>query len=415
MRAGIITIGSELLYGRTLDTNFISIARNLVEIGISVEEHISVNDSTNCIADAFTRCLERYDLIISTGGLGPTFDDLTREGLAKALCVELVEDSTSLTSIYEKLASRKLNRSKLSKRQALLPKGAKPIPNPVGLAPGVFFESKEEQHCTTVFCLPGVPQEFSTLFETVVLPYLRENEPISTFYSSLKLIGIPEVFVSEYLETVMKPNIDVAINVDGAVATIHMLGSTIDSEKVISTLSNNIAQEFQDYVFSTNTKSIEEVVGEILADRGLSIGCIESCTGGMLSKRISDVAGSSKYFNGSVVTYSNDMKAAIGVSKNTLEQFGAVSLQTAIEMAKRGRAFLESDLAVSITGISGPTGGSDEKPVGTVFIAVDGMEGVITIAKQFGGSRDFNRVAATNYALYLLWKYLCRMQNSRQE
>src|SRR5262245_22978900 len=409
MRIEIITIGNEVLSGRTLDTNFAWLARALEEVHVQVAWHTTVGDESRTISDAVRRALERADAVVTTGGLGPTPDDITRRAIATALGRPLQLHEDVLTAIRER--AKKLGRKPPPsvESQALLPRGAVAWPNPVGTAPGSLMLSKHKP----VILLPGLPAEMEALATQYVVPYLRERSGrvVETF--TLRTLG---PFESQLQERIGKlpskwsgaslaflPSyfgVDLRVTVSGKEAEkVHAV-----TERAYQELKQRVGP----VIYAEGGVTIEEVVGGLLRERKLHLAIAESCTGGLVAKRITDVPGSSAYFERGFVTYSNQAKVdLLGVSPADLEAHGAVSAAVAEQMARGARQRAGSEVGVAVTGIAGPEGGSAEKPVGTVFIAVSSQAGEGVRTYRFMGSRQTVRERSAQMALELLRRHLC--------
>ena len=409
MRIEIITIGHEILSGRTVDTNFAWLARVLEEASVQVGWHTAVGDEPRSIADAVRHALARADAVVTTGGLGPTPDDITRKAIAGALGRPLQLDEQVLEAIRERArkAGRKLPASIES--QALLPRGAQAWLNPVGTAPAVLIVFKQKP----VILLPGVPQEMEALATEFVVPYLRERTQrvIETF--TLRTLGPFESQLQERIgELPAKwPGASLAYlpSYFGVDLRVTVAGADGDKVRAVAERAySELKQRVGSVIYAEGATTIEQAVGALLLGRNLHLAVAESCTGGLLAKRVTDVPGSSRYFERGFVTYSNRSKIdLLGVSPADLEAHGAVSAQVAEQMARGARQRAAAEVGVAITGIAGPEGGSAEKPVGTVFIAVSSPAGEGVRTYRFMGSRHTVRERSAQLALELLRRHLC--------
>ena len=411
MRIEIITIGNEVLSGRTLDTNFAWLSRALEEVSVQVGFHSTVGDDSRAIADALRRALDRADAVVTTGGLGPTSDDVTRRAVATELGRPLQLDEQVVEAIRERArkVGRKLPASVES--QALLPRGAQAWLNPVGTAPGILILFKRKP----VILLPGVPQEMEALASQFVVPYLRERSGrvVETF--TLRTIGPFESQLQEHIGKLPSKwngaalaflpsyfGVDLRVTVAGA-----------DADQVHATADRayrELRQSVAPVIYAEGGTTIEEVVGELLMKRQYHLAIAESCTGGLMAKRITDVAGSSRYFERGFVTYSNRAKVELlGVSEKDLEAHGAVSAPIAEQMARGAAERAGAEVGVGITGIAGPEGGSEAKPTGTVFIAVASPLGQGVRNYRFLGSRHAVRERGAQMALELLRRHLSEL------
>lgn len=399
MKAAILAIGSELVTGRTIDTNSAHICATLKGIGIKVSCIYEVDDELIEIAETFARLAQKNDIVISTGGLGPTFDDLTREALASALGVELVEDAHALVHIRNRLASRKMEHLfELNRKQATLPKGATVIPNPIGSAPGMEARLGD----CTVFCLPGVPAEMRAMLADHILPILSSSKTAGSRVA-YRFFGLPEAVLGESLPSLREETgLEFAINADGGVITVWVYGKAQDVDRWREHIASRLREKYGDALFGAEEDSLASVVLATAVHKKLTVGTVESCTGGLVAKLLTDVPGSSKVFRGGYVPYSNDLKGHLGVNVASLVSYGAVSEQVAGELAESGRCNLNADIVVSTTGIAGPDGGSKAKPVGLVFIGVASQNKTTITQKSYFGNRTMNRVYFANAALNAL-------------
>jgi competence/damage-inducible protein CinA-like protein len=408
MRIEIVTIGNEVLSGRTLDTNFAWLARALEEVSVQVAWHTTAGDDSKAIAEALRRALERSDAVVMTGGLGPTPDDVTRKAVATALRRPLQLDEEVLAAIRERARriGRKLPASVES--QALLPRGAQAWPNPVGTAPGLLMLEGEKP----VILMPGVPAEMEALAESFVIPYLRQRTGRAVETFTLRTVGAFESQLQEKIDKLPAkwPGASLAYlpSYFGVDLRVTVAGS--DAEQVHAVRERayrELKERVSGVLYAEGGEMMEEVVGRLLGERGWKIATAESCTGGLLSKRLTDVPGSSAYFERGFITYANAAKIEqLGVSPGDLEAHGAVSAGVAEQMARGAARVAGAQVGVAITGIAGPDGGTPEKPVGTVFIAVV-SEGAETVRPfRFFGSRVVVRERSVQLALDLVRRRL---------
>ena len=403
MQIEIVSVGNEVLSGRTLDTNFAYLARALEEASVQVAWHTTVGDSPQSIAEALRRGLERADAVVMTGGLGPTPDDVTRKAVAGALDRPLQLDEEVLARIREraKRSGRKLPASVES--QALLPRGARAWANPVGTAPGILIEQREKP----VILLPGVPQEMEALATEFVIPFLRERTGRHVESFTLRTLGLFESQLQERIGALPKgwPGAALAylpsfFGVDLRVTVAGADGAQV--REVAARAHAELVECVRPVIYAEGTTTIERVVGEELLSRGWRIATAESCTGGLLAKRITDVPGASRYFERGFVTYSNRAKVElVGVSAADLEAHGAVSAKVAEALARGAREKAGAELGIGITGIAGPEGGSVEKPIGTVFIGLSSPAGEAVRTYRFLGSRTTIRERSVQTAFDL--------------
>jgi nicotinamide-nucleotide amidase len=405
--AAIVSTGDEIVGGRTVDTNSSWLADKLAGLGIDVTAFLAVSDDIDRIAWAWQSAVERADLVISTGGLGPTSDDLTTEAVASVAGTPLQLDEAEADRIRGFFRARGRTMPENNLRQAMLPLGSEVIPNPVGTAPGYRIEIPRRTGGRAVgMVFPGVPREMKPMFEETALPWIASHtEPGRVVVArTFSTFGAPESLLDEKLRGVVPegrgrlafrasfPKISVRVSVAGAEDA---------ARRELDELAAEVRARIADFVYADGDATMEEVVGALLKSEGLVLASAESCTGGMIGSRITDVAGSSAYYSGGIVAYSNDLKERLlGVSVKTLEQHGAVSEQTAREMAAGALAAGHADIAVATTGIAGPDGGTAEKPVGTVAIALarKGSEPESRLYRFWGG-RDWVKILTTQVAL----------------
>ena len=409
MQIEIVTIGNEVLSGRTIDTNFAFLARLLEEASVQVAWHTTCGDAAERISEALTRALARADAVIMTGGLGPTPDDITRKSVATVLGRPLSLEENVLASIRERIARYKWRMPKSVESMALIPRGAEVWTNPVGAAPGILIVHKERQ---PVILLPGVPQEMEALARQFVLPYLRERTGRAVETFTLRTYGVAESVLHEKIGTLSDGwsgaalaylpswfGVDLRVTVAGRdVAAVHDTALRAYTE---------LSARVQAVVYAEGGRNIEEVVGDQLVALGYKIATAESCTGGLLAKRLTDVAGSSRYVDRGYVTYANEAKVELlGVDAEAIATHGAVSAAVAAAMAHGARVRAKVDVGVGITGIAGPDGGSEQKPVGTVFIAVSSPLGDAVRVHRFFGTRATVRERAAQCALDMVRRHL---------
>ena len=388
--AEIISIGDELLYGQTLDTNAHWISHKLDEYNIKVFQRTTIGDDADQILNAFATAAERVDIVLITGGLGPTKDDLTKPLLAKYFGVGMVHHEEVLRDITLLFAKASREVTALNAQQADLPSNCKKITNPVGTAPGMWFYENN----TVFVAMPGVPYEMKSIMTQGILPKLHEMFSKGVLHHHIiKTIGITESSLSDLIEdweVNLPKHIKLAYLPTKGQVKLRMTGSGDDLNTLkqeIDTLQMAIMPKIAKYVYGFGVDSLEGVIGQLLNKNNLTLATAESCTGGYLAHMITSVPGSSRYFKGSVIAYSNEVKIAhLGVSAEDLKQHGAVSEEVAKAMAEGVRKELNADIAIATTGIAGPDGGTVEKPVGTVWIAYS--DKYKTLAKKFNFSRD---------------------------
>ena len=410
MQIEIVTIGNEVLSGRTLDTNFAFLARALEEVSVQVAWHTTVGDTAERIAGALRQALGRADGVIMTGGLGPTPDDVTRKAVAGVLRRPLQLDEDVLVHMRER--ARKAGRKLLAsvESMALIPRGATIWPNPVGSAPGLLFTEGEEGK--PVILLPGVPQEMEALAVAFAVPWLetRSGRRVASF--TLRTAGVFESMLQERIAKLPSKWTGASLaylpSYFGVDLRVTVAGQDHDHVREVADRAySELKQRVGSVVYAEGSQTIESVVGEELLRLGQRIATAESCTGGLLAKRLTDVPGSSQWFERGFVTYSNAAKLELlGVSARDLEAHGAVSAPVAEQLARGARERAKVEVGVGITGIAGPDGGTTEKPVGTVFIAVASPRGEAVRTFRFPGSRVTVRERSAQTALDLVRRQL---------
>ncbi len=412
--AAILSIGDELVRGQTLDTNSRLISARLMDLGIETIEHATVGDDLDALVGAIRRLSSRAPLVVATGGLGPTDDDLTRDALAAVLGDQLVEDSDALAQLTERLRSRGRDVSAAQRMQALRPATARCLRNDFGTAPGLAARVRVDGGQADVFCLPGPPGELVPMWERSVVPLLRPQPGLTIRTRFIKLIGIPEAEAAARVPGIMArdANPQVGITASGGILTwrIRYRGTLAPdaAEAEVERVARRITDAMGEHVFAHGEVSLAAAVLDTLKARGQMLATVESCTGGLLGAQITAVPGSSAAFAGGFVTYTNALKQSqVGVREQTLAAHGAVSAACAREMAAGGLERSGADWCVSITGIAGPDGGSAEKPVGTVHVGLARRagDGGPVEARRFliPGRRDDVRERAAMSALAMLW------------
>jgi nicotinamide-nucleotide amidase len=405
VKAEIIAVGSELLTPDRLDTNSLFLTEELNKLGVEILRKTIVGDDPELLAEAFRDALNRVPLIISSGGLGPTEDDLTRETVAELLRRQLKLDEKILDGIKARFRSFNREMPDINVRQAMVPEGAEALNNPRGTAPGLWIEAGEHM----IALLPGPPRELKPLFLEEVLPRVaRRVSAVRMFHRELRVTGMGESAVDQRIQPVYKRFADVNTTVLASPGEIqiHLRMWTDDAalaQKNFSEIEQGFEIALTDRIFSRDGSSLEEVVARLLTLNSATISAAESCTGGLLAQRLTSIAGSSSYFLGGVVCYSNEMKTTwADVPKELIEAKGAVSAEVAVALAEGIRRRVGSTLGVGITGIAGPGGGSEEKPVGTVHIAVSSGGETKARAVRFMGDREMIRTQASQMALDLV-------------
>lgn len=405
MFAELITIGDELLIGQVVDTNSAWMGRELNNIGIEVLRIVSVRDREEEILEAIDNAMKRVNIVLVTGGMGPTKDDITKQTLCKYFNTELIFSEEVFENVKRVLAG-KIPMNKLNKGQAMVPKNCTVINNPVGSASVSWFERDGK----VLVSMPGVPQEMTTVMAESVLPKLHERFQTDVIMHQTFLVQhYPESVLAEKLEAweVALPDcIKLAYLPKLGIIRMRLTGRGHD-RKEVETLLNREKAKLEtilgEDIFSEEDTPLEVIIGELLKKRKLTVSTAESCTGGSIAERLTSIAGSSEYFKGSIVAYSNEVKKdLLYVSSETLEKYGAVSEETVIEMVKGAMKALKTDCAVATSGIAGPGGGTPEKPVGTVWIAAGYKNEIRTYKQETNRGRAMNIERAGNNALLML-------------
>ena len=405
MFAELITIGDELLIGQVVDTNSAWMGRELNNIGIEVLRIVSVRDREEEILEAIDNAMKRVNIVLVTGGLGPTKDDITKQTLCKYFNTELIFSEEVFENV-KRVLTGKIPMNKLNKGQAMVPKNCTVINNPVGSASVSWFERDGK----VLVSMPGVPQEMTTVMAESVLPKLHERFQTDVIMHQTFLVQhYPESVLAEKLEAweVALPDcIKLAYLPKLGIIRLRLTGRGHD-RKEVETLLNREKAKLEtilgEDIFSEEDTPLEVIIGELLKKRKLTVSTAESCTGGSIAERLTSIAGSSEYFKGSIVAYSNEVKKdLLYVSSETLEKYGAVSEETVIEMVKGAMKALKTDCAVATSGIAGPGGGTPEKPVGTVWIAAGYKNEIRTYKQETNRGRAMNIERADNNALLML-------------
>ncbi len=408
--AYLISIGDELLIGQVRDTNSNWIAENLTGLGISVKKIIAVQDKENEIIKALNEASSSADFVFTTGGLGPTLDDITKKTFAKFLGVEMEfnEDFYNKVKAYVKMRGGEIKEMLYD--YSFFPKNTVFLKNRVGSAPGMLFN----KNGATIISMPGVPPEMKSIFTDEVIPLLqKDNKDFYLVKKTILTIGELEAVIADKLKDItdsIPENLSFAYLPNLGRVRLRLTAKGKDKEALealVQQYSDKIHDRIGDLIFGYENDTIEQVVGNMLKERNLQLATAESCTGGNVAHFITSVSGSSAYFKGSVVAYSNETKEnVLNVNKKTLENFGAVSEQTAKEMVAGALKAINTDIAIATTGIAGPTGGTPEKPVGTIWLAAGTKDDIKTLKLQLGKNRLKNIETSTVLALNLLRKFL---------
>lgn len=418
MKAEILTIGDEILIGQIVNTNSVWIAQQLNLMGIAVVHMASVSDEEQAIVKAFDAALTRADIVFITGGLGPTKDDITKKVMASYFNTELVIDEEVLNDVSSFFIKRGREVGELNRMQALVPKGCTVIRNPNGTAPSMWLTKDS----TIFISMPGVPYEMKAMMTESILPKIKSQFQLPFIYHKTVLTqGIGESNLAELIETwedgLAKRNIKLAYLPQPGIVRLRLsskgedenvLRATID--EAIEELKKHVDQYIYGYeLYGEETPGLEKIVTQLLQQKNETIALAESCTGGYVSSLFTNIAGVSSVFRGSIIPYSNEMKQALlKIDSTILETEGAVSKACVLEMAKQTLKLFNSDYALSISGIAGPGGGTEQKPVGYVWIAVASKTRQLAMSFQFGDNRQRNIVMTTHTALNLLRKFIIK-------
>lgn len=409
MKATIVTIGDEILIGQIVDTNSVSIAKRLNSIGITIAEKLSIGDIKEAIVSTLQRVMQGSEVVIITGGLGPTKDDITKHTLAEMFNSKLVYNDTEGEHVRALLARRGIEFTELNRGQAMLPECCTVLHNAHGTASGMWFDTPEGG---VVVSLPGVPFEMEHLMEDEVIPRLKERYTLqSIVHSTLITRGIPESILAQRIsqwEDALPDYLHLAYLPAPNVVRLRLSAYDVEREQAsreIESRFNDLRKIIGDNIVGYEGSSVEAQIHDILIKHGKSLAIAESCTGGMIASKFTAMAGASNYLLGGVVAYANEAKRDIlGVRMEDIECFGAVSEVVALEMAEGVRRITGADYAIATTGIAGPTGGSKHKPVGTVWMAIATPEGSRAVMRNSGTDRGQIISRASAYAIEMLYE-----------
>jgi competence/damage-inducible protein CinA-like protein len=413
VNAEIIAVGSEMLTPYRMDTNSLYLTEQLNLLGVDVTFKSVVGDDLSRLVAAAQHAMFRSDILIFSGGLGPTEDDLTREAVAQALGVSLRRDPEVLTRLEQRFAERGWKMSPNNTKQADVIEGATVLPNPNGTAPGQWLSGQFDGREHIIVLLPGPPHEMKALFEAEVRDRLCAKVPASHFFTrTLRIAMLGESAVDARVAPIYKryPDVETTILAGAGEIELHFRARATSLEAAqtrVDEVAGLVEDELEDAVYSRNGESLEQIVSYWLQMRNATLAVAESCTGGLLAERITSVSGSSRYFLGGAVVYSNQVKTELaGVPEEMIHRHGAVSREVAAALAEGIRYRCESTLGVGITGVAGPTGGTSEKPVGLVFHAVASDSGTEVVQRNFGGDRKRIRRYASTMALDMVRRKL---------
>ena len=407
--AEILCVGTELLLGDIINTNAAFLSSRLADLGINVYRHTSVGDNPERLRRALESALRESDLVITSGGLGPTYDDLTKETVASVFGreMQLHEESLERIEAYFKATGREMTEN--NRKQAMMPVGAIVFNNNYGTAPSLALF--DEENNKTVIMLPGPPNELVPIFNEEIEPYLNARSTTVLVSKNVNIFGMGESAVETALEGLMQSatNPTVAPYCKVGEVRLRVTASASDRETA-SQMCDDMIEKIKEtevgaFIYGVDADTLEKAVVSALRENNLTLAAAESCTGGLIAKRITDVGGSSEVFLGGCVTYTNGAKVKlVGVSEDTLDSFGAVSEETALMMARGARETLGADIGISTTGVAGPTGGSEQTPVGTVFVGISTACGdfVKKLSLSSMKSRSYIRNVSANHAFSLV-------------
>lgn len=408
MTATILSIGDELLIGQVVNTNASWLGAQLTDLGVRVRNILAIGDDRGFIRREIERAASTDEIVIVSGGLGPTHDDVTREAICDLLGCDMHTDIEQLRRIERRFVERGIELNERSIRQATVPSACRTLPNEYGSAPGLAFNLNR----TRVYVLPGVPSELRGIFTDRIAPELYQGEG-TTERITILVFGPTESALADRLadlNSLLDENLTLAYLPSAGGIRLRAMRHNESARERYEKLIDGIRTKAAEWIVTDRDEPLHAALGRLLAERHLTLATAESCTGGMIGSMLTEISGSSAYYLGGVVSYANSAKRdLLGVSEEDLTNHGAVSREVAEAMARGARERFGSDLAVSVTGIAGPTGGSPEKPVGTVWIAVAGSDGVTAKQMQFGSERAVTRLRAANVALDMVRREALRL------
>ena len=399
MKVSILCIGNELLNGRTLNTNATWLGKKLFELGCTVSSQVVVPDNEKSIMLALKNLVNsNLDFVIITGGLGPTDDDITRQALFKFFKSSTLFDNNYWSQLKKRFKKFQKKIPEINKNQAIIPTNGLIIKNPIGSARGLQYKLNK----TTFFSLPGVPSEMKRMIKDKIIPWLIKYELEPKNIRIIRTTGIPESLLVEELSEVIKKNHGCDIGYYPSILGVDIYLSAYN-QNLTKKLFDSIMKKQLKNIYAHSEDSIEKILIKKLKEKKMSISVAESCTGGLIQNRLTDISGSSIVFKGGIVAYSNTIKIKIlKVKEKIISKFGAVSRQTAEEMAKNIRILYDTDIGLSVTGVAGPDGGSVDKPVGIVYISISTKMGIKTVKKQFWENRINNKIRISQAGLNFL-------------
>ena len=410
MKASIITIGDELLIGQTIDTNSAWMGAELSKAGFDVYRITSIHDRREDILNALNEAAGKTDVVLITGGLGPTSDDITKQTLCEFFNTHLIINNEVLTMIEEMMVHRNFPMNEKNRQQAEVPESCRVLKNSAGTAPGMWFEKDS----TIFISMPGVPHEMKHIMTEIVLPDLKERFTSQTIiHKNIMTYGTFESKLAEILtdfESKLPENIRLAYLPASGIIKLRLTATGSEFNSLSALIAEQVSKLYKiipEFIYGEDEESLEMAVGKLLSSLNKTVSTAESCTGGEIAHLLTSIAGSSAYYKGSVIAYDNIVKTQLlGVQDYIITKYGAVSENTVREMAVGARNMLKTDFAVATSGIAGPDGGTDEKPVGTVWIAVDSERGTVCEKKVFGNDRLTNIKRFSLASLNLLRKQI---------
>ena len=408
MKGEIIAVGTELLLGNIVNTNAQYLSQKLADLGIDVYYHVVVGDNLKRLTETIKTSLERSDIVITSGGLGPTADDITKEGAAQAMGLKLLPDEESIERIKKIFITTGRIMTENNIKQGYIPEGTVVLENNNGTAPGVLIEKEGK----IVIMLPGPPKELYPMFESKVLPYLKSKTDSTIRSKVLRVIGVGESAVEHMLKDIFDSQANPTIAPYAKDGEVHLritakTGIPEEADSLIAEMEQKVRAILDDNIYGCNEETLEEAVLKLLQKKNLTISLAESCTGGLVASRLTDIPGASASLISGVVSYSNESKINIlKVKEETIRKYGAVSPQTAEEMAVGAKKLSNTDIGLSITGIAGPDGGSAEKPVGLCYIGIAIGNSVIVQKIMLTGNRNRIRWGSSSRALDFLRREL---------
>jgi nicotinamide-nucleotide amidase len=419
MIAEIVSIGDELLIGQVVNSNQAFIAERLNSVGVSADRMTTVGDDEGQILLSFQTAMGSHDVVITTGGLGPTHDDITRKVICEFFGTDLVQDAEAFQNIKRIFERRKMPMLKRNEDQALVPVGCTVIQNRFGTAPGYLFQKNGK----CFVAMPGVPFEMKAMMDGFVVPFFQtQSTGMVIRHRTLKTTGIAESFLADRIGDISllfapDEGISLAFQPSPMGVRLRITGKGTSVEEVarrVARVETALREKAGKYLYGTDDEELEEVVGTLLAERHLTIAVAESCTGGLITDRLTNVPGSSRYFERGVIAYSNDSKVAIlGVASSLIERHGAVSREVAEAMAKGVRSAANADIGISTTGIAGPDGGTAEKPIGLVWIAYADRTASFAMQFNFGDERRRVKERAAQAALEIVRRRILNIPDGK--